>query len=144
MRIHPTAALIGGAIVLAGCSEGSGSRVEGDGPVRVEDALGAAVDESGQEVSVSGAILLQGEGAALLCDHPLDSNPPMCGAPGLPVESVDVAGMPGSATTGGISWIEDITVHGRLLPGGVDVADELTQVPEDQANVGLRLRHETP
>lgn len=47
-----------------------------DAPVRVEDVLDAAVDATGEVVSVSGYLLLQQLGPALLCGHPLTSRPP--------------------------------------------------------------------
>lgn len=139
-RRRAAVAMVLGLVVTACGDGGSSSGLSAETPVRVADALRADADAIEETVSVSGWLLLQQDGPALLCDHGLDSRPPACGAPGLPVEGVDVAEMPGSTTVAGVTWVEDVTVQGRLIAGGVDVADDLTAVPEDQSEVSVRLR----
>ena len=130
--------------VVSACGDGSPSALDGDSPARVDDVLDAAGAPAGDVIRVSGYLLLQQQdgGPALLCDHPLDSRPPQCGAPGLPVEGIGVAEMPDATTAGNVRWVEDVTLEGRLVADRVDVAGELTATVDGQSEVAVHLRHE--
>ena len=133
-------------LVVSACGDGSSSVLDGDSPARVEAVVEAAGDAAGEAISVSGSLLLQleGGGPALLCDHPLDSRPPECGAPGLPVEGVEVADMPDATTAGGVAWAEEVTLEGRLIEDRLDVPGELTEAVDGQSGVVGHLRYERP
>lgn len=137
------AAMVLGLVVSA-CDDGSSSVLDGDSPARVDDVLDAAGDAAGDAISVSGSLLLQleGGGPALLCDAPLDSRPPKCGAPGLPVVGIDVAEMPDADTGLDVAWVDDVTLEGRLVAGRVDVPEELTDTVDGQSGVDVHLRHD--
>ena len=60
----------------------------------------------------------------------------------MPVDGIDVAEMPDATTAGGLAWVEDVTLEGRLVENRVDVPGELTDTVDAQSGVAVHLRYE--
>lgn len=108
------------AAAASACGTSGSDQPAPTGTIAVAEAVGA--DYSG-ETTVAGLLLLSEGDSAVLCDHPLDSRPPECGDEGLPVVGVDVSAMEGAATVRGVSWVDRVTLTGRLENGTFVVGD---------------------
>jgi hypothetical protein len=91
-------------------SDGSGS---GDDPgISVAEALGHRASDD--LVVVTGALFVDRDGVALLCDAIAESFPPQCGGDRIEVQGLDLDGVPGLQEEGGVRWAEAVSVPGSV------------------------------
>ena len=84
-----------------------------DGPgISVAEALGHGPTDD--LVLVTGALFIDADGTARLCDAIAESFPPQCGGDRIVVEGLVPGDVDGLQTQGGISWAEDVTLFGSV------------------------------
>lgn len=65
-------------------------------------------------VTVTGALFVDADGTARLCDAILESFPPQCGGDRIEVEGLDLDTIPNLETEGDLSWAEGVTLFGSV------------------------------
>lgn len=84
----------------------------GDGGLSVADALGhQATDDL---ISVAGALFVDADGGALLCDAIAESFPPQCGGARIAVEGLDLSTIEGLQDENGVRWAESVVLFGSV------------------------------
>jgi hypothetical protein len=124
VRIGPSILL---ALFLAGCSlappppavpgtepvlvvsEGGGG---GDSGMSVAEALThQATDDL---VSVAGALFVDPDGTAQLCEAIAESFPPQCGGQRITVQGLDLETVPDLQAANGVRWAESVVLFGSV------------------------------
>lgn len=129
-----TARLLAGALALAlplaacGDDDGDGRSSPPAAPDPADDSDGLVLDVAGAlaagdgtSVRVSGHLIALPGGGAELCGGPvMESAPPQCGGPALPVDGLDdPAAVPGATDAGG--WVEgDVVLAGTMRAGRLE------------------------
>ena len=124
MRIDPFVLV---ALLVAGCSLAPPpSTAPGSAPVLVvTDApaggeAGMSVAEAlthqatDDLVSVSGALFVDPDGTALLCEAIAESFPPQCGGQRITVRGLDHATVPDLQEANGVHWAESVVLFGSV------------------------------
>jgi len=102
-----------------------GSDVPGSAPVLViadGDAGGAGLSVagalenrgSGDLVAVSGALFVDPDGTAWLCDAIAESFPPQCGGDRIEVGGLELADVPNLQEESDVRWSESVTLVGSV------------------------------
>ena len=90
-------------------SEGGGG---GDPGMTVAEALThQATDDL---VAVAGALFIDADGTARLCDAIAESFPPQCGGERITVQGLDLRTVPDLQTANGVRWAESMVVFGSV------------------------------
>ena len=92
----------------------AGSIATGPG-ISVEEALDQV---GGGPVLVNGSLLIDADGAVLLCDALAESFPPQCAGARLEVRGLDAAGQPDLQEGNGVRWLDRTQLLGRVLAPG--------------------------
>jgi hypothetical protein len=84
----------------------------GDAGMSVAEALThQATDDL---VSVSGALFVDPDGTARLCEAIAESFPPQCGGQRITVQGLDHATMPDLEEANGVRWAESVVLFGSV------------------------------
>ena len=65
-------------------------------------------------VSVAGALFVDADGTAQLCDAIAESFPPQCGGQRIAVQGLDLATVPNLETANGVRWAESVVIFGSV------------------------------
>ena len=65
-------------------------------------------------VSVSGALFVDPDGTAQLCDAIAESFPPQCGGQRITVHGLDLATVPDLQAANGMRWAESVVLFGSV------------------------------
>lgn len=114
------------AVPLAACGDDADDEAAPD-PADDTDSLvldvaGALAAADGTRVRVGGHLVALPGGSAELCGGPImESAPPQCGDPSLPVDGLeDPAAVPGATDAGG--WVDgDVVLAGTMRDGRLEV-----------------------
>jgi len=118
------------AAMLAGCADPVGPPVASDpasgDPVLViadgdpDVGSGLSVEQAlthratDDLVSVAGALFVDPDGTARLCDAIAESFPPQCGGARIVVQGLDLDAIANLQTEGDVSWAEGVTLFGSV------------------------------
>jgi hypothetical protein len=101
-------------LFAAACGDDGGDPGFEEGQlVAIEEVAEADVDVA---VRVRGPVFLV-DGTTRICSAILESFPPQCGEPSLVVEGWDIDSDERAQTEGGVTWVEDVELAGRVQDG---------------------------
>lgn len=109
-------------VLLVGCgsqADAPTSAAPAD-PLTVSEALASNLDEP---LLVRGLFIDSGDGQPRLCEVALESSPPQCGEPSVPVEGATPADFDGAMSSGGVTWVDDAQLLGRVEGGVMTVSN---------------------
>ena len=106
-----------------------GDDTEADTGAGQKDIAAALEASVGSEVTVSGFLIVDRDGAVRLCSGLLESFPPQCGGDRIDLDDLDVSSVPNISATQGESEISTtIWTDTHITVTGVKAAGGLTQV----------------
>ena len=138
MRTRMIAALIGVALLAGGCGSGSTGV-----PAEILTPAGAA-GRTGRVV-VEGFLWSVGGVAGTdvrVCEAILESYPPQCGEPSIPVDDFGLEQVGGLQREGTVAWAERVRLAGAIVDGVLEV--ERVELNTYDPSGGLALRALVP
>jgi len=89
------------------------SAIAGGPGISVQEALDSELD---QDLLVNGALFIDANGDALLCDAMAESFPPQCGGARIAVEGLELGTLDPTRIQeeGGVRWVEQIQLLGTV------------------------------
>ena len=79
--------------------------------IGVEEAIG---NGGGEPLLVNGALVVDADGRAFLCEALAESFPPQCGGARLEVRGLDLASLPELEEGNGVRWAEQVQLLGTV------------------------------
>lgn len=116
-------------VVLSVACGGDDTDADADPDPGQKDVAGALEASVGSEVTVSGFLIVDRDGAARLCSGLLESFPPQCGDDRIDLADLDVSSVPNISRTQGESEISTaMWTDAHITVTGVKAAGGLTSV----------------
>ena len=79
--------------------------------ISIEEAIG---NGGAEPLLVNGALVVDPDGRALLCDALAESFPPQCGGLRLEVRGLDLGSLPDLEEANGVRWVEQVQLLGTV------------------------------